>query len=152
MRFKITSIAVNIILGFTITAAFYGAFLYVHQTKFPVIAEPATVQQVRRVNGSYYLDVEFKKEYDILCEYEKMQTFVGEPGGRSSAIRNAFQLELGTRSAGTYFIPDWEIETNESIKNVYAVVTHSCFGGLSKIRAVFMLGSEMDAEIIPEVY
>ena len=144
MKLKIASIAVTISLIITILAFLYAAAVYIHQARFPVVKEPATVLKVERVNESYYLDIEFKKEYDILCEYEKMQTFVGEPGGRSSSVRNAFQLELGTRSAGTYFVPGWEIETNENLANVYGVVTHSCFGGLYRVRSVFFLGSEAD--------
>ena len=144
MKLRIASIAVTISLIITILAFLYAAAVYIHQTRFPVIKEPATVLELRREGNSYYLDIEFKKEYDILCEYEKIQTFVGEPGGRSSSIRNAFQLEAGTRRAGTYYVPNWEIETNENISNVYAVATHSCFGGLYKIRSVFFLGSEVD--------
>lgn len=148
MKFKIISIAVTITLVLTVLAFLYALVIFIHQTRFPVISEPATVLDVRREDHSYFLDIQFTKEYEILCEYERMQTYVGEPGGRSSSIRNAFETEEGTRSAGTYFIPNWEIVTNESIENIYAVVTHSCFGGLSKIRAVFMLGSEIDDLLI----
>jgi hypothetical protein len=122
----IVELCLGIMISILCLAILWGSARLVHQTFFPVITD-VEVKDVFVLRDGYRVDIEFtKRDRFNLCEFQGVQTFIGERDGRASAVKNEFALSVGSRPNGRYLIESWKIITKEPFDNVYADAIHKC--------------------------